>query len=70
MPSPTGVKAHDATVIAAENTRQNAFAVSTTQAQLNTATVTYYRAVLASKIANNLDVSNELIALKNLGVTV
>ena len=64
----TGNKNHDATVIAAENTRQNAIAVSTTQGQLNTATIAFYRSILASKIANNLDVSNELIALKNLGV--
>ena len=64
----TGNKNHDATVIAAENTRQNAIAVSTTQGHLNTATIAFYRSILASKIANNLDVSNELIALKNLGV--
>jgi hypothetical protein len=40
------------------------------QATANSSTITFYRACLASKIANGLDAGNELIALKNLGATV
>jgi hypothetical protein len=46
------------------------FRCAVSQATANTATVTFYRACLASKIANGLDVGNEIIALKNLGVTI
>ena len=68
--SPSGNKPHDAAAAAAELTRQNSMAGVTSQATANSVTTTYYRAILASKITNNLDVSNELIALKNLGATV
>ena len=67
-PSKTGNAAHDAVMVQAEGVRQQAAATATTQAQQNTATIAYYRTILASKIANNLDISNELIALKTLGV--
>jgi hypothetical protein len=67
----TGNKTHDSTVLAAEAVRQGVVNVAgTSQATMNSATVTYYRAVLASKITNSLDPGNELIALKNLGATV
>ena len=39
------------------------------QATVNTATVTYYKAVLASKITNSLDCGSEIAALKSLGST-
>ena len=68
--SPSGNKPHDATVAAAELTRQNAMAGVSTQSAAVSVTTTYYRAILASKIANNLDAGNEIIALKNLGATV
>jgi hypothetical protein len=71
MTSPTGNKIHDAAVLAAEAVRQGVVNVAgTSQAAMNTATVAYYRSVLASKIANGLDAGNELIALKNLGATI
>ena len=70
MMSPTGNKTHDATVVAAELTRQNAMAGVSTQSAANSVTTTYFRSILASKIANGLDAGNELIALKNLGQTV
>jgi hypothetical protein len=67
----TGNSAHDATVVSAESTRQSAVNVAgVSQATANTATVTFYRACLASKIANGLDAGNEIGALKNLGATV
>ena len=53
MISKTGNAAHDATMLAAESTRQSAVAAS--QATANSATVTFYRACLASKITNGLD---------------
>ena len=70
MPSPTGNKTHDANVVAAANTLQNAMATVSTQATANSVMTTYYRSILASKLANGLDVSNELFALKSLGATV
>jgi hypothetical protein len=71
MPSPTGNKTHDAAVLAAEAVRQGVVNVAgVSQATANTATVTFYRACLVSKIANGLDAGNEIIALKNLGATV
>jgi hypothetical protein len=71
MTSPTGNKTHDATVLAAESTRQGVINVAgVSQSTANTATIVYYRAVLASKIANGLDAGNEIGALKNLGATV
>lgn len=71
MMSKTGNAAHDATVLAAEGARQAAVNVAgVSQATANTATVTFYRACLASKITNGLDAGNELIALRTLGATV
>jgi hypothetical protein len=71
MSSPTGNKTHDATVIAAESVRQGVVNVAgTSQATMNTATISYYRTCLASKIANSLDAGAEIFALKTLGATV
>jgi hypothetical protein len=71
MISKTGNATHDATVASSESTRQSAVnAAGVSQATATAATVTFYRACLASKIANGLDCGNELIALKNLGATV
>ena len=69
----TGNATVDATIWTAEATRQTAVSVATTQAQMNTAQVAYYRSVLTAKLAASpsLDVGNELIALQEqLGVTV
>ena len=65
MISKTGVKAHDDVVVSSES-----MAIATTQAQIVTAAIVFYRACLASKITNGLDAGNEIIALKNLGATV
>jgi hypothetical protein len=71
MSSPTGNKTHDATVLSAEAVRQGVINVAgVSQATANTATIVYYRAVLASKITNSLDAGSEIGALKSLGATV
>jgi hypothetical protein len=70
MISKTFNAAHDATVLSAESTRQSAVNVAgVSQSTANTATIVFYRACVASKITNGLHAGNELIALKNLGVT-
>jgi hypothetical protein len=66
----TGNATVDATILTAEATRQTAVSVASTQAAANTATVTFYRSVLAAKRTAGLDVGNEIIALENLGATV
>jgi hypothetical protein len=66
----TGNATVDATILTAEALRQTAVSVASTQAAMNTATVTFYRSVLAAKRTAGLDVGNEMIALENLGVTV
>ena len=68
----TGNSTVDATIQAAEATRQGVVnAAGCTQAAANTATVTFYRSVLAAKLAAGLDVGNEQTALiDQLGVTV
>jgi hypothetical protein len=66
----TGNATVDATILTAEATRQTAVSVAVTQAAMNTATVTFYRSVLAAKRTAGLDVGNEMIALENLGATV
>jgi hypothetical protein len=71
MISKTGNTTHDNTMLAAESTRQSAVNLAgVSQSTATAATVTFYRACLASKIANGLDAGNELIALKNLGASV
>ncbi len=69
----TGNATVDATILTAEATRQTAVSVASTQAAVNTATVTFYRAVLAAKLAASpaLDVGNEISALQDqLNVSV
>lgn len=70
MISLTGNSSFDATLLTAEGVRQQAVSVAASQSAMNSATTTFYRTILASKIANGLDCGNELIALDNLGQTV
>jgi hypothetical protein len=50
---------------------KSAVAAASTQATMRTATIAfYYRSVLASGVANGLDVGPFIFALKNLGATV
>ena len=71
MPGPSGNKNHDATVVAATSTFQAAVNVAgVTQAQATTAAVAYYRSLLASAAANNLDQGVFIVALQNLRATV
>jgi hypothetical protein len=71
MISKTGNATHDNTMLAAESTRQSAVnAAGVSQATATAATVTFYRACLASKITNGLDCGSEIAALKSLGATV
>ena len=62
----TGNATVDATILTAEATRQGVVnAAGCTQAAANTATVTYYKAVMAAKLAASpaLDVGNEIFAI-------
>jgi hypothetical protein len=55
----TGISAHDNTCNLAESARQVADAAAgASQATLNANSVTYFRAVIASCVANGLDASN------------
>jgi hypothetical protein len=60
---------HNATVQAAEMTRQASVAAATTQAQLNAAALAFHRAVAKSAIANGCGVEPSMTALRALGVT-
>ena len=68
----TGNSTVDATILTAEATRQGVVnAAGVTQAAANTATIAYYRSVLAAKLSAGLDVGNEQRALTaQLGVTI
>jgi hypothetical protein len=68
--SKTGKSSHDLTVSAADATMQTAVAVATTQAQASAACLVYWRAVLASAIANGLDQGPFIFAIQSLGKTV
>jgi hypothetical protein len=71
MPSPTGNKNHDATVLLAQGTLQSVVSVAgVSQATANTATIAFYRSAVASGVANGLDVGPFIFALKTLGATV
>jgi hypothetical protein len=70
MISKTGNATHDSTMLAAESVRQGAMVAGVSQATATAATVTFYRACLASKITNALDAGSEIAALKSLGATV
>ena len=71
MFSRSGNAAFDTAMALSEGTRQAACNVTgISQATVNTATVTFYRDAVSNGVANGLDVSNFIHALKNLGVTV
>jgi hypothetical protein len=67
--SKSGNKTHDDAVNAAEGTLQSAIAVASTQAIMRTATITFYRAVLASCVTNSLDQGPSIFALQSLRAT-
>jgi hypothetical protein len=69
MTDPAGTD-FDATLQAAENTRQNAMADVGSQADADTAAIEFYRSLYAAKLAAGRDVGNELAALKRLRVSV
>ena len=67
----TGNATVNATIWTAEATRQGVVnAAGCTQAAANTATIAFYRSVLAAKLAASLDVGNEIAALAGLGASV
>jgi hypothetical protein len=67
----TGNSTVDPLIQSAESIRQGVVnGASVTQAQANTATVTYYKSVLSAKLASGLDIGNEIAALKSLATTV
>jgi hypothetical protein len=63
----TGNATVDALIVTAESARQTAVSVASTQAGANTATVTFYRAVLAAKLAASpaFDVGAEIFAVQD-----
>jgi hypothetical protein len=63
----TAVRAHRATVQAAEGARQIAVAAASTQAAANAAHVTFYRAARASALANGVQPNVYVTALRELG---
>jgi hypothetical protein len=71
MISATGNATVDAAVNLAEGLRQSVCnAPTSTQAQMVTATATYFTSVLSAKLAAGQDIGNEIAALENLGKTV
>lgn len=65
--SKSGITAFDNTVIPAEGTRQCAVGVaSVTQAAARTADIAFYRAALASAVANSVDPGPFIRALMDL----
>jgi hypothetical protein len=67
MPTPTGNKTHDASVLTAEVTRQVALKTASTQAAARTADIAYFRSVLASAKANGIQPGQFITALQELG---
>lgn len=69
MPQKTGNTVYDANVSVAEGVRQVAVTAAANQTAVKTASVTYYQAVRASGLANNLPnvVSECNVALWELG---
>jgi len=62
---------HDSTILLAEGARQAAVNVAgVSQATANTATIAYYRSLLAANLAAGLDAGSEIAALKSLGATI
>lgn len=68
-PGTSSVKAHDDVVTAAESARQGTVTASTAQATVNTAEITYFRAVVKSALKNNVSPAAAMSALRELGVT-
>ena len=61
----TGNQTADALILTAEALRQQTCnAAGASQATQNAAYVTYYRSVLAAKIAAGLDIGNEIYAIQ------
>jgi hypothetical protein len=65
--SKSGHQVHDATVNAAEGTRQVAVAAAASQSAVASAEVTFYRAALASAKTNGIGIEPIVSALKSLG---
>ena len=68
----TGVKAHDATCLAAEQTLvASILAAGSSQTAVNTAEIVYWRAVKSSMIANNVlpEIGSVNLVLKSLNAT-
>jgi hypothetical protein len=63
-----GNSTHNATVSVAEGVRQAAASTATTQAQIIASEITFYRACLASGLANSVGIGPYLAALRQLGV--
>jgi hypothetical protein len=63
-----GNATHNAAVSVAEGIRGVTVAAATTQAQATAAEITFYRACLASGLANNVGIGPYLAALRQLGV--
>jgi hypothetical protein len=64
----TGNATVDALIITAEDVRQAAVnAAGVSQATANTATITYYKSVMAAKLAASpaLDIGNEIFAIQD-----
>jgi hypothetical protein len=70
MPYKTSNKAHDDAIFAAEQAWQAVAIPGATDAQLKTGRITYYRALVASCLANNngSGIQPALTALRELGV--
>jgi hypothetical protein len=67
--APTGIKAHDDVVNAAEAARQSLITPTTPQATVISADVAFYRSVVRSALKNGVSPSAAMQALKGLGVT-
>jgi hypothetical protein len=67
MPTPTGNRTHDASVLAAEVTRQGALKSASTQPAVRTVDIAYFRSVLASAKANGIQPGQFITALMELG---
>jgi hypothetical protein len=67
----TGIASHDSTCLQAEMVRQVAVAAAANQAAVTAAEVTYYRAIKASALANDLSegVVECIQALRSLNAT-
>jgi len=68
--SQSGNRAHDLAVSLAENIRSAAITAGTTQAAARLAEITYYRSVIKSAVANNINPGQFYLALQELGATM